>query len=122
MGGATGGATGGEERAAISHAGIAPSSVVLFVPCYVDQLRPSAGIASVEILESLGVDVDVRPQAICCGQPFANSGCADEARDSARLWMSHMRGAGTVVVPSSSCAVHLRHVGPAATVTSRRVM
>lgn len=84
-------------------------SVTLFVPCYVDQLRPEAGIACVGILESLGVAVDVRPQAICCGQPFANSGCVAEARSATDIWARHMRGAGTVVVPSSSCAVHLRH-------------
>lgn len=83
--------------------------VTLFVPCYVDQLRPQAGVAAVELLERLGHAVEVRLDVVCCGQPFANSGQAREGEDLARLWYERMAFARTVVVLSSSCTVQLRH-------------
>ena len=87
----------------------ATEPIVLFVPCFVDQLRPSAGVATLEVLESLGHAVEIRPSAICCGQPFTNSGCQIEGDRATELWFERMGEGATVVVPSSSCAVHLRH-------------
>ncbi|MEE9218295.1 MAG: (Fe-S)-binding protein [Acidobacteriota bacterium] len=83
--------------------------VTLFVPCFVDQLRPRAGIAAVELLERLGHDVRVRPEVICCGQPFSNSGSEPEAQALARRWYAGMASEQTVVVLSSSCTVQLLH-------------
>lgn len=91
-----------------------PEPITLFVPCYVDQLRPAAGVAAVELLEALGHPVRVRPDVVCCGQPFSNSGSAAEGERLARLWYERMEGAGTVVVLSSSCTVQLRHARAAA--------
>ena len=84
-------------------------AVTLFVPCYVDVLRGRAGRAAVEVLECLGYPVAVRLDAICCGQPFTTTGCAEEGAAAAGLWYRRMAGAGSVVVLSSSCTVHLRH-------------
>lgn len=87
--------------------------IVLFVPCYVDALRPAAGIAAVGLLERLGHAVEVMPDVVCCGQPFGNSGQAEEAERLERRWYERMAGSRAVVVLSSSCTVHLRHA-PAA--------
>lgn len=84
--------------------------IVLFVPCYVDQLRPRAGIAALELLERLGHAVEVRPDVVCCGQPFSNSGQAREGEALARRWYEGMAGVRTAVILSSSCTVQLRHV------------
>jgi L-lactate dehydrogenase complex protein LldE len=83
--------------------------VTLFVPCYVDQLRPQAGVAAVELLERLGHRVEVRPDVVCCGQPFTNSGAAGQGAALARRWYEEMAPARAVVVLSSSCTVQLRH-------------
>jgi L-lactate dehydrogenase complex protein LldE len=83
--------------------------VTLFVPCYVDQLRPRAGVAAVELLERLGHRVEVRPDVVCCGQPFTNSGASEEGAALARRWYAGMASARAVVVLSSSCTVQLRH-------------
>jgi L-lactate dehydrogenase complex protein LldE len=48
--------------------------VALFVPCYVDQFYPKAAIATLELLEKLGVEVHYPKNQTCCGQPMANSG------------------------------------------------
>ena len=91
-----------------------PAQVLtLFVPCYVDYLHPQAGIAAVHLLESLGHEVRVRTQAVCCGQPLSNSGCQRQGSDVTQAWFRSHEDAGTVVVLSSSCTVHLTHNRPA---------
>jgi L-lactate dehydrogenase complex protein LldE len=48
--------------------------VGLFIPCYVDQFYPRVAIASLQLLEKLGCEVEYPLQQTCCGQPMANSG------------------------------------------------
>ena len=54
--------------------------IALMIPCYIDVFYPQVGIATLELLERLGVDVVYPKEQTCCGQPMANSGCHDEAR------------------------------------------
>ena len=51
-------------------------TVALFAPCFVDQFAPRAAVATLRLLEALGVDVAVPDGAACCGQPTANAGIA----------------------------------------------
>jgi L-lactate dehydrogenase complex protein LldE len=53
--------------------------VGLFIPCYIDQLYPDVGLATVEVLERLGIEVDFPEGQTCCGQPMANTGCTPAA-------------------------------------------
>jgi L-lactate dehydrogenase complex protein LldE len=82
--------------------------VGLFIPCYVDQCYPGVGMATVELLERLGVEVDYPEAQTCCGQPMANSGSGDAARPLierfARIFGDHEH----VVCPSGSCASMVR--------------
>lgn len=48
--------------------------VALFIPCYIDLIYPNVGIATLELLEKLGVEVTFPLQQTCCGQPMANEG------------------------------------------------
>jgi L-lactate dehydrogenase complex protein LldE len=50
------------------------------VPCYIDVFYPEVGIAALELLEKLGVEVEYPFDQTCCGQPMANSGCEAESR------------------------------------------
>lgn len=82
--------------------------VALFIPCYVDQLRPEVGVATLDLLESLGCEVLFRPEVTCCGQPFLTAG---ETAHAARLAGAFTRLLGdcdTVVIPSGSCAATVR--------------
>jgi Fe-S oxidoreductase len=55
--------------------------VGLMVPCYIDVFYPKVGIAALELLEKLGVEVAYPFDQTCCAQPMANSGCeSDSAR------------------------------------------
>jgi L-lactate dehydrogenase complex protein LldE len=83
--------------------------VGLFIPCYVDQLYPDVGLAALEVLENLGVDVVYPEDQTCCGQPMANSGCSEDARTLAHRFLRVFRGFGAVVCPSGSCVSMVRH-------------
>jgi L-lactate dehydrogenase complex protein LldE len=82
--------------------------VGLFIPCYIDAFFPEAGIATLELLERLGVDVQYPLDQTCCGQPMANSGCHDDAVATERLFVRNFTGFDYVVTPSGSCAHHVR--------------
>ena len=82
--------------------------VGLFIPCYIDQLYPEVGIATVEILEKYGVDVDYPAGQTCCGQPMANTGCSEEVAPLARRFLELFRPYDYVVCPSGSCTAMIR--------------
>lgn len=83
--------------------------VALFVPCYVDQLWPRVGLATVRVLERLGAEVVFPEEQTCCGQPMANAGCADDAAPLARRFLEIFGGFEAVVCPSGSCTSMVRN-------------
>jgi L-lactate dehydrogenase complex protein LldE len=86
--------------------------VGLFIPCYVDQLAPAVGEATVAVLERAGCTVDYDPEQTCCGQPFWNLGLADEAARLARAHLERFARHDAVVCPSASCVATVRrHYG-----------
>jgi L-lactate dehydrogenase complex protein LldE len=82
--------------------------VALFVPCYVDAFFPEVGIATLELLERLGCEVDFPLDQTCCGQPMANSGCHADAHGAEALFAKNFAGYDHIVTPSGSCAHHVR--------------
>jgi len=87
-------------------------TVALFVPCHVDQLYPQVGMAALKVLERHGVKVEFPEDQTCCGQPMANSGCAEEARPLAERFLSVFGGYEYVVAPSGSCVSMVRNHYP----------
>jgi L-lactate dehydrogenase complex protein LldE len=83
--------------------------VGLFIPCYIDQLFPQVGLATVDLLTRLGVEVDFPAAQTCCGQPMANTGCNDAARPLALRFFEIFKRYGHVVCPSGSCVAMVRH-------------
>lgn len=83
--------------------------VGLFVPCYVDQMYPDVAISTVEVLESLGVEVDFPAAQTCCGQPMANTGCDEQAAPLAHRAAEIFAPYTHVVCPSGSCTSMMRH-------------
>jgi L-lactate dehydrogenase complex protein LldE len=82
--------------------------VGLFIPCYVDAFFPAVGIATLELLERLGVEVEYPLDQTCCGQPMANSGCHEDAAATEALFVENFSGFEYVVSPSGSCTHHVR--------------
>lgn len=82
--------------------------VGLFVPCYVDQFYPNAAIATFQLLEKLGVDVEYPLKQTCCGQPMANSGYEHLTKDCDELFIESFYQFDYIVAPSGSCVLHLK--------------
>jgi L-lactate dehydrogenase complex protein LldE len=77
--------------------------ISLFIPCFVDQFYPNAGISMVRILEKLGHEVDYPEGQTCCGQPPFNSGYWEEAKGTAAHMLRVFRDADVIVSASGSC-------------------
>ena len=80
----------------------------LFIPCYIDQFYPRAAIATLQLLEKLGVEVDYPPNQTCCGQPMANSGFEHLSKGCDALFVKNFSGYDHIVSPSGSCVMHIR--------------
>jgi L-lactate dehydrogenase complex protein LldE len=85
------------------------ATVGLFIPCYIEQLYPEVGLATLRVLERYGVDVEYPEAQTCCGQPMANSGCSDYARPLAEKFLRLFGGYQHVVAPSGSCVSMVRN-------------
>jgi L-lactate dehydrogenase complex protein LldE len=83
--------------------------VGLFVPCYVDAFHPDVGIATLELLERFGVEVEYPFDQTCCGQPMTNSGCHAESAATESLFVKNFQDYDYVVAPSGSCVHHVRY-------------
>jgi L-lactate dehydrogenase complex protein LldE len=84
--------------------------VTLFIPCLVDHFYPATGIAMVEVLRRVGVEVDYRPSQTCCGQPAMNTGYRHEARAVAERWLQVFDRSQYIVAPSGSCVSMVRNL------------
>lgn len=86
--------------------------VALFVTCLVDQLYPSVGEATVNVLRRLGVDVQFPEGQTCCGQVAFNDGFWREAARLAGKFIEDFGDADAVVAPSGSCVAMVREFYP----------
>lgn len=82
--------------------------VALFVPCYVDQFYPQVAVASLELLEKMGVKVVYPPRQTCCGQPMANSGFEHLTHGCNELFINNFSEFDYIVCPSGSCTLHIK--------------
>jgi len=82
--------------------------VGLFIPCYIDALYPEVGIATLELLEKLGIDVEVPLQQTCCGQPMTNEGDFESARAAEELFIENFKKYDYIVGPAGSCVKQIR--------------
>jgi L-lactate dehydrogenase complex protein LldE len=82
--------------------------IALFVPCFIDQLYPHVGIAALQVLERVGLHVDVPAGAACCGQPPANAGFEHDAQRALSRFVETYEAYRRIIVLSASCAVHVR--------------
>ncbi len=86
--------------------------VGLFIPCFVDALYPQVGVATVRLLEHLGLRVECPPEQTCCGQPQFNAGHTDQARLLAERFCSLFESYDLIACPSGSCTSMVRNHYP----------
>ncbi len=83
--------------------------VGLFVTCVADVTAPQIGVATVTLLERLGVDVVFPKAQACCGQMHVNSGFPDMALPMVRTFVDAFAECDLIVSPSGSCVGSIRH-------------
>lgn len=83
-------------------------NIGLFIPCYVDQLYPQVGIATLRLLEKLGLTVTYPTQQTCCGQPMANSGFEHLTKGTSHNFIQNFSSFDYIVCPSGSCTLHIK--------------
>ncbi len=82
--------------------------VGLFIPCYINELYPSAAVATLELLQKLGMEVIYPTKQTCCGQPMANSGYEHLTHSCNDLFIDNFSGFDYIVAPSASCVLHVK--------------
>ncbi len=88
--------------------------VALFITCFNDTLFPETGIATVEVLERLGHEVDFPMEKTCCGQMHFNTGYQREAVPLVRRFVEVFSPYEVIVAPSGSCVGMVRELYPMA--------
>ena len=83
-------------------------TVGLFIPCYVNQFYPNAAIATLRLLEKLGLNVVYPTAQTCCGQPMANSGFQHLTTETDELFVKNFSSFDYIVAPSASCVLHVK--------------
>lgn len=83
-------------------------TVGLFIPCYIDQFYSGAAIATLQLLEKLGVTVVYPSKQTCCGQPMANSGYEHLTTGCNELFIDNFSDFDYIVSPSGSCILHIK--------------
>ena len=91
-----------------------PTTVDIFIPCFVDQLYPATAMHMVRVLERVGVKVNYNPNQTCCGQPAYNAGYVDQSRAVADKFITDFAAPATdakryIVSPSASCVGMVRN-------------
>ncbi|MFC9489907.1 (Fe-S)-binding protein [Streptomyces hydrogenans] len=82
--------------------------VALFATCVNDALYPSTAVATVRLLERLGVIADFPAAQTCCGQPQYNTGYRRETEPLVHRMARAFEGYDHVVTPSGSCVAMIR--------------
>lgn len=77
--------------------------------CLCDAFYDDVAVATVEVLEHLGCEVEFPESQTCCGQPAFNCGSWDASRRVMRHTLDVFEGALPVIIPSGSCAAMLFH-------------
>lgn len=84
-------------------------NVHVFIPCFIDQLYPTAGFNTIKVLEKAGCSVSYNPEQTCCGQPAFNAGYWGESREVCNKFINDFSGAEHIVVPSASCTGFIKN-------------
>lgn len=86
--------------------------VSLFITCIMDMVYPASGVAVVDLLEHLGVEVDFPEGQTCCGQPAFNAGYRGDSATVAKHFLTAFAESEVIVTASGSCAAMVRHEYP----------
>jgi L-lactate dehydrogenase complex protein LldE len=85
-------------------------AVQFFATCIIEHVRPAVGLAAINVLERLGLQVHYPENQTCCGQPAFNAGAREDARAMAQQTIACLSESDApVIVPSGSCGDMIAH-------------
>lgn len=110
-----------------------PRKMLMLAGCVQPSMMPNVNIATARVLDALGVQTVIAPEAGCCGAIRLHLGYHDEALDDIRAnidaWWPHVeQGAEAIVMNASGCGVtvmeyaHLLRDDPAYADKARRIV
>ena len=82
--------------------------VDVFIPCFIDQLRPETALNMIKVLERAGCQVNYNAEQTCCGQAAFNAGFWDDAREVGEKLL-HEVSNNNMVCPGASCVGMIRN-------------
>ena len=86
--------------------------VVVFTGCVMDAWMREVHVATVEVLEALGLKVRISgDDAPCCGALQSHAGLGDQARARAAEVVEGLAGSAPIIVNSAGCGAQLKHLG-----------
>jgi glycolate oxidase iron-sulfur subunit len=109
-----------------------PRKMLMLAGCVQPSMMPNVNTATARVLDALGIETVVAPDAGCCGAIRLHLGYNDEALDDARhnidAWWPHVeQGVEAIVMNASGCGAtvkeyaHLLRDDPAYAEKARRV-
>lgn len=82
--------------------------VDLFIPCYIDQLRPETGFNMIRVLEKAGCSVNYNTEQTCCGHAAFNAGNWNDAREVGEKLLREVSN-NQIVCPGATCVAMIRN-------------
>ena len=82
--------------------------VDVFIPCFIDQLRPETALNMIKVLEKAGCQVNYNAEQTCCGQAAFNAGFWDDAREVGEKLLREVSN-NNMVCPGASCVGMIRN-------------
>lgn len=82
--------------------------VDIFIPCFIDQLKPEIAFNMVKVLQKAGCTVNYNLEQTCCGQAAYNAGHWNEAREVAEKFLREISN-NYLVSPGASCVGMMRN-------------
>ena len=106
--------------------------MLMLAGCVQPSMMPNINVATARVLDALGIETVVAPQAGCCGAIRLHMGYADDALNDVRAnidaWWPHIeQGVGAIVMNASGCGAtvkeyaHLMRHDPVYAEKARRV-
>lgn len=84
--------------------------VDIFIPCFIDQLRPETAFNMIKVLEKAGCQVNYNVEQTCCGQAAFNAGFWDDAREVGEKLLKEVSNDNkSLVCPAASCVGMIRN-------------
>ncbi|MCC6252935.1 MAG: (Fe-S)-binding protein [Bacteroidia bacterium] len=83
--------------------------VDIFIPCYIDQLKPETGFNMVKILSKVGCGVNYNEEQTCCGMPAFHQGNWTDSKEIGEKFIHDFMNDRYIISPSADCTGFIKN-------------